>query len=215
MNNIKQLRSQIPLEVFEEQDLHLAWRNMSLAAQHSLLSRFLKKGDVKKVSRGLYVFDEFWRKKPLSKFIIANKLLAPSYISFESALSHHGLIPEAVYATTSACVQRGNKSYHTMYGDFLYQHVPIQSFALEIESKVTAAGPEVIATPIKALFDLIYVRRKHFKNLTDLESDLRINRDEVLRHAEEINMGGLEELAESYRKKTCLDLLKAIKREMR
>src|SRR3990167_6547201 len=33
---------------------------------------------------------------------IANRLYAPSYISFEYAMSRYGLIPESVYAVTSA-----------------------------------------------------------------------------------------------------------------
>lgn len=215
MENIKLLRSKIPSEVFEEQDFHLANRELSRVAQHSLLSRMLKKGDLKKVSRGLYVFDEIWRRKPLSTILIANKLVAPSYVSFETALSHHGLIPEAVYVTTSATIKREHKSFKTSFGDFTYHYIPQKSFPLEIENVMTPAGPELIASPIKALFDIVYIRRKNYENLSDIEDDLRIGPEELIRHAEKIGVIGLEELAASYRKKTCLSLLAVIKKELR
>jgi hypothetical protein len=213
--NIKLLRSKIPSEVFEEQDFHLANREISRVAMHSLLSRMLKRGDLKKVSRGLYVFDEIWRRKPLSKFNIANKLVAPSYVSFESALSHHGMIPESVYVTTSASLKRENKSFHTPFGDFTYHHIPLKCFPLEIESVASPAGPELIASPIKALFDLVYVRRKTYLSLIDIESDLRIDVEALLNYVHKLQMRDIEELAGTYKKKSCLALFAAIKKEMR
>jgi hypothetical protein len=215
MGNIKLLRSKIPYEVFEEQDFHLANREISRVAMHSLMSRMLKKGDLKKVSRGLYVFDDIWRRKPLSKFNIANKLVAPSYVSFESALSHHGIIPELVYVTTSATVKRENKSFHTPFGDFTYHHIPLKSFPLEIESEATTAGPQLIASPLKALFDLVYVRRKTYSSMADIESDLRIDVEALLNYVQKLQLRDIEELAEVYKKKTCMALLTAIKKEMR
>lgn len=215
MNAIKQLRSTIRSEVFEEQDFYLSTRDLSRAAQHSLLGRMLRRGDLRKVSRGLYVFDELWRRRPLSKFLMANKLSAPSYISFESALSHHGLIPESVFVTTSAYLTRASKSFDTPFGHFTFHHVPSKSFLLDIESRATEAGPELIASPLKALFDLIYRRRKHYQDLHELESDLRINADEVLRHVQSYSGFDVEELALSYQKKSCLALLAAIKRSLR
>lgn len=215
IDNIRLIRSQLPFEVFEEQDLHLIWRELSLPAQHNHLSRLIKKGDIKKISRGLYVFDEFWRKRPLSKFIIANKLVTPSYISFESALSHYGLIPESVYATTSASVNRQSKTFETQFGDYSYDYIPVQSFPLEVERKLTTAGPELVASPLKALFDLTYSKRKHYNSLTDVENDLRIDSVEIIKLAEKLSLIGLEQLAESYKKKTCIALYEAIKKEMR
>jgi hypothetical protein len=214
MQNIKQLRTHIPFEVFEDQDFHLAFKDHTLSAKHKLLSRLLKNGELQKVSRGLYVFGEIWRKKGISKFTIANKLVAPSYVSFESALSHHNLIPESVYVTTSACFQRDNKSFKTPFGVFTFQHIPTASFSLEVESVQTEVGTQLIASPIKALFDLVYARRVDYESLQGVEVDLRIEPSAIVKHAQLLKLTGLEELAESYRKKTCLNFLKAIKREL-
>lgn len=51
-----------------------------------------------RIKRGAYIYSA----NPPTKFEIANYLWRPSYISFETALSYHGIIPETVYAITSA-----------------------------------------------------------------------------------------------------------------
>lgn len=215
MENIKYLRTVIPRDVFEAVDFHLVKRHASKAAQYNLLSRLLKSGDIKKVSRGLYIFGDIWRRKPISKFTIANKLVEPSYISFESALSFHGLIPEAVYTTMSACFQKDKKSFKTDFGVFIYQHVPTSVFLLEVERIQTDSGPLLMATPMKALFDLVCVRRKNYLALSDLEKDLRIEPSDLLKHAKDFGVLNLEELARSYKKKTCISLLNILKKALR
>ena len=51
-----------------------------------------------KVRNGLYAL----RIELPSEEVIANRLYTPSYISFEYAMARYGLIPESVYAITSA-----------------------------------------------------------------------------------------------------------------
>lgn len=64
---------------------------------------------MKKFKRGVYSLVDPRNKNLISKFHLANFLHNPSFISFKSALSHHGLIPKAVYETTSACLQEKRK----------------------------------------------------------------------------------------------------------
>src|SRR3990167_2822579 len=51
-----------------------------------------------KLRNGLYAL----RTEPPHELEIANRLYEPSYVSFEYALAHHGVIPETVYTVTSA-----------------------------------------------------------------------------------------------------------------
>src|SRR5437763_1371478 len=54
------------------------------------LSEWQKKGILKKLRRGYYMFaDATLNEQAL--FLIANHLYPPSYVSFESALSYYGL----------------------------------------------------------------------------------------------------------------------------
>ncbi len=60
-------------------------------------------------------------------FLIANKLYAPSYVSFEMALSYYGLIPEGVYAITSATSKK-TATFQTPIGKFSYRTLKPQLF---------------------------------------------------------------------------------------
>src|SRR5262245_43799092 len=106
MNFAQRLRNQIEPDVFTEADLSLALKGKTPAAIHSGVSRSLKAGDLIQLKRSVYAFGERLRRGRLSHFKIANQLYQPSYVSFESALFNYGLIPEAVYVTTSACPRR-------------------------------------------------------------------------------------------------------------
>ena len=57
-------------------------------------------------------------------------MISPSYISFESALSYRGLIPEAVYTTTSACLKRARR-FASKVGLFSFTPIPARAFMEE------------------------------------------------------------------------------------
>lgn len=209
MEAIQELRTAIPQEVFEDQDFNLVKDALGGVARQSLMKRLLKKGDVVKVSRGLYVFGEIWRRKKLSKFSIANRLYSPSYISFESALSFHSLIPESVPTTTSACFRQKKKNFKTPFGDFSYAHVPHEAYRLG----VTFESSQLMASPLKALFDTIYRSRKIYKSLVELEKDLRIDLEQLKIYVSQEKYQDLEELALSYKKKNCSLFLQTLIRE--
>lgn len=60
-------------------------------------------------------------------------LYAPSTISLESALAFHGLIPEAIYQTTST-TQKRTCRFSTPLGDFIYHAVPSCNTLAGVES---------------------------------------------------------------------------------
>mgnify|MGYP003523184722 CR=1 FL=1 len=80
----------------------------------------------------LFPFEEIFmssriQRQPLvDSFEIATVIYGPSYISFESALSYHGWIPEAVRTTTCASVKRA-KEFETPIGVFFFLHIPIEA----------------------------------------------------------------------------------------
>jgi hypothetical protein len=209
MEPARVLRLAIPSEVFDDQDFNLIKEDLGAVARQSLMKRLLKKGDVVKVSRGLYVFGEIWRRKGLSKYTIANRLYSPSYISFESALSFHNLIPESVPTTTSACFQMKKKNFKTPFGDFTYSHIPHEAFRLGVTYELS----QLMASPLKALFDYIYFYRKSYTSLRELEKDLRIDLGQLRIYVDAERYQDLEDLALSYRKKNCLQFLQVLIRE--
>ena len=60
------------------------------------LSYWKKKGLVLEIKKGLYVLNEHDRKITPSRYLLANQIYAPSYVSTEFAMGYYDLIPERV-----------------------------------------------------------------------------------------------------------------------
>ena len=200
MNFAYKLRCEIKRDVFGQQDLKTIFYLMSDAAINSGVARSLKSNDFIRLKRGFFLFSKNLRKGSISKLLIANKLYGPSYVSFESALSYHGLIPEAVHTTTSACFQRKNKIFSNKLGEFSYDYIPSNPFFIGVVSKKEDGGC-LLATGVKALFDLVYIRRKNYHTIEDLQNDLRIEKNVLQNEVSNLSILEIETLAKSYKKK--------------
>jgi len=135
------------------------------------------------LKKGLYIYNSPYIKTFVSKEIIANNLLGPSYISYEYALSYYNLIPERVEEITSATIKR-SKTFSTSYGVFSYQHIDKKLFALGIEIVPSKQGNFMMASKEKALCDKVFatkgVRIASKKAMqVFLEEDLRIDIEEL------------------------------------
>ena len=113
------------------------------------IARMIRSGDLFQLRRGLYT-----TRRDLNPLCLAASIYGPSYISFETALSYYGLIPEAVYEITSATLKRP-KDFENMFGRFHYHKIPENVYSIGIE-RVTQSGiPFLIASPTKAVCDRI------------------------------------------------------------
>lgn len=83
---------------------------------------WIKKNYLISLKKGLYIFDERFRKIQPSTFFIANFLYFPSYISLESALQFYNLIPEKVTVITSVTTKKTN-IFKNALGTFEYRSV--------------------------------------------------------------------------------------------
>lgn len=89
-----------------------------------------------------------------SLYLIANKLYQPSYVSLKAALSHYGIIPEAVYAATSVTTKI-SREFSTPKGDFIYQKIKKSAFT-GYGLQIIDNDSILIAAPEKALADYLY-----------------------------------------------------------
>ena len=138
------------------------------------LTLWQKKGYIQRIKNGLYVFVN--RKKELSPQEISFLLYEPSYISLESALSHYGIIPEIVHATTSIS-PRTTRTFSNDFGLFSYKHIKSELF-FGYDEYETASGKYLYAHPEKALLDYIYLNSGQIDNKDDIR-ELRINGGEL------------------------------------
>lgn len=78
-------------------------------ARYSLVKRALKSGELVVLRRGLYLIGEKYRRGKISHNTLANHIYAPSYVSFESALSFYGVIPDIIQNSISASYKRSSE----------------------------------------------------------------------------------------------------------
>ncbi len=115
-----------------------------------------KEGVIQSIKKGLYVIGPALNsnRRP-EPFLLANHILGPSYVSVESALSYHGLIPERVYEIASMTTQAPRK-FNTPLGTFTYTRLPLPYYAFGIRSEKLADDQyAMVASPEKALCDKI------------------------------------------------------------
>lgn len=161
--------------IIRDQDLILVFQSED-TRRYDAVKYALKKGVLIHVKRGVYLVGPPYAKGACDPFELAEAIYGPSYISFESALSYHGWIPEAVYSTTSACAKR-TKMIETKIGNFRYSHTPVAYFFMNVERRSNSESTFLIAEPWKAIGDMIYSYKKNWRSVSSLSLDLRIELD--------------------------------------
>jgi len=148
------------------------------------ISRFLKRKELIQLKRGFYVSLEFYNKnkKDVSYlFYLANVIRTPSYISSWSALQYYNLTTDVIHTITSV-TPKITRDYKNKIGNFSYNSIK-KDFFTDF-SLVKGRFDFFIASPSKALFDLLYFRTNQFrgvsiKEIKNLIRDLRIDINEM------------------------------------
>lgn len=144
----------------------------------------LEKKDVLiRLKRGLFVVSPEITGKLLSLELIANHIYGPSYVSMHYALRWYGLIPEHVFRLTSVTT-RHTRTFNNSLGCFSYHGVSKDYFPIGITTKEEEGVTYMIATPEKALCDMLLVEKYvPDRSLSSLEvffeEDMRIDMDDL------------------------------------
>ena len=160
-----------------------------LSDKRGKIARMILSGELFQLRRGLYA-----TRRDISPYCLAASIYGPSYISFETALSFHGLIPEAVYEITSATLKRP-KSFENVFGRFRYHTIPKKVYSIGIE-RITESGiPFLIASPTKALCDRIALE-PGMCSMSDVRQWMELMR---LDDKMELDPAVLDECADNYK----------------
>lgn len=117
-------------------------------------ARYLEQeGRIIRLKRGLYVRSAEDGAMPMP-LLIANHLYGPSYVSFQTALRHYGLIPERVFETQSMTIKHA-RDFDTPLGRFSYRSCSVDYFPLGIRQEQEGTDTFLVATPEKALCDIL------------------------------------------------------------
>lgn len=187
MKSKKNLLDQLkPLSYFDKHSIYQLGTQLGLkdSTIKTYISRFLRSKDVFQLKNGLYVSAYFFGKNRNSNpylFYLANIIRQPSYISSWAALQYYGLTTEVIYAITSVTT-KVTRNVQTKAGDFSYQSIDKNRFSDFV--LVREEFDFYIATPAKALFDLLYFRTRQFRGMSfdevkTLIEKLRIDIEEM------------------------------------
>jgi len=164
------------------------------------ISRSLKRKDIIPLKNGLYISTNFYNKNKGDisySFYLANILRTPSYVSSWTALQYYDLTTESIHNITSV-TSKITRSYKTKVGNFAYQS--IQRELLSDFSLIEGNFNFFIASPSKALFDLLYFKTSQFRgiqiaNIESVVEELRIEIDEMSQEEQ----GNFWEMVKSYK----------------
>ncbi len=148
------------------------------------ISRFLKFKEIFKMRRELYISADFYNKSKTDisyQFYLANIIRKPSYVSSWTALQYYNLTTESIHGISSV-TQKPTRTYDTKIGSFSYRSIQKELFA--DFSSVSGKFNFFIASPAKALFDLLYFKTRQFRgvkfeSIKPLIEELRIDIDEM------------------------------------
>lgn len=123
----KLLQAGFKNQVFKDWDLASVFPG-SDASRYAILNRALNADEVVRVHRGLYMLAPKYRGEKISQFVIANRRVTGSFISFETALSFHEWIPEKVTLIKSVTPNGCSRLFNTPLGEFEYIKVPMAEY---------------------------------------------------------------------------------------
>jgi len=152
------------------------------ARRYALVNRALKDGSLIRLKRGTYLLDERYRSDTIHPFAVAQALLPGSYVSLESALSFHGWIPEAVFTTASVSPGRKTIALDTpTMGQFTFHPLAIHDyqFLTGVERVKLGKLTAFVAVPLRALTDLVALRKEQWSGLDWLTTGMRIEESQL------------------------------------
>lgn len=144
-----------------------------------------------KLRNGLYAL----KSDPPSDLEIANRLYAPSYLSFEYALAHYRIIPESVYSITSATT-KVTREFITQGKAYEYNRIKKEAYRGYRSEKLERAVV-LIAEPEKALVDYLYFVDLRLKPLNERLNVRNIKKKLVLDYARLFGRKSLMKLVKS------------------
>jgi predicted transcriptional regulator of viral defense system len=195
---INELRKKIAGEEFDYQVLMDSLRDYERPRDR--ITNLLKRKEIIRVKKGIYVFGENYARRPASREILANMIYGPSYISLDYALHYYGLIPERVEAVTSVTIKRSRR-FATPVGLFTYRRISMKAYQIGIDQVTLEGGRSfLMAIPEKALCDKVdQDRGTAVRSQTEIRSYLEVSLrvdPEALRN---LNVDVILEIAERYR----------------
>lgn len=152
------------------------------ARRYALVHRAVKDGSLIRLKRATYMLGQRRHSEGVHPFAAAQALLPGSYVSFETALAYHGWIPEAVASTASVSPGRKTIIYDTpVLGHFSFHPLALREyqFLTSVDREKLGKLTAFVAQPLRALIDLVALRKEHWSGLDWLTKGMRIDEERL------------------------------------
>lgn len=148
--------------VFSTKDILLLWGEPGSNAAKARVNYYARTGKLYRIRRGFYAKD-----KNYNSLELATKILTPSYISFETALSKAGVTFQ-FYGTTIFVASYLKREVNA--DGALYSYRRMKKDILTNNAGIEVKKNYSIATPERAFLDVVYLYKDyHFDNLAPLD----------------------------------------------
>lgn len=164
--------------------------------------------DIIRVKKGLYVLGKDYN-KPYNRYLLANLIYGPSYITGQTALAFWNMIPERVELMISMTTKR-KKQFETPVGRFSYLYCPKTAFSIGVQLESTGDEKNfLIASPEKALCD-IAATQNHIATQKEMKEFLELMRMDSGFY-ENLNFSLLDDIRAGYRRRGLTVLINCLK----
>ncbi len=164
--------------------------------------------DIIRVKKGLYVLGNDYN-KPYNKFVLANLIYGPSYITGQTALAFWNIIPERVELMISMTTKR-KKQFETPVGKFSYLYCPKTAFSIGIQLEDTGDQKKILmASPEKALCDIAATQTR-ISTKNEMKEFLELMRLDFSGY-KNLDFSLLEKIEAGYRRQSIKLLLRCLK----
>jgi len=170
IDQLKQKASSYP--IFKLEDIFKWFPQSKRQTILNQINFWIKRGYLEKIRRGIYKMANYQIK---DSFILANFIYSPSYISLETALNYHGIIPDIPFEVTSVTINKTKVFKIKNYGVFSFHHLKSNLF---FGFEIIRSEKNYIynmAFPEKALFDYLYLRAKKIDSTEGFIDELRLS----------------------------------------
>ena len=164
-------------QIFEE-----ASASWDYKQSKNLITKLVKNGWLIRIKRGLYAISDLSSRGSLTipPIVVANLLVADSYVSFESALSQYGMFDQLTLKAVSVSLKE-YKSVRVSGLDYSYVKTKPEYFfgwqEIQVDNKTAR-----VATLEKALIDMVNFHKSHYsidlviEKLSEHKNDLDLAR---------------------------------------
>jgi len=175
------------LSVFTLDDLGIIWGQKNRSTTRQSARDYAQSGDLVRLHQGVYCLPN----STPDRFLLANKLLAPSYVTGLSVLVKAGLSYQ--YTDRIFSVASYNKSIQTAEGEFVYSQV--KSSILFNPLGILNTNQTSVASSERAVTDLIYLSKGRYS----LEKFGELNLDLLIDYAKIYNRSYVEAAVQKIR----------------